>query len=345
MGGQTQKGQKAARRLADEHGDEIALDVLTRALRKVDIVADINTLTQVVGALAQSTAELADFSQNVASRLTSLEAEARRISESMEALLRRGPSVFVEDHLVVTRVLDRFLMYADTRDLGITPHLVTLGEWERSITQFLLDAIKPGMTVVDAGANIGYFTLLAASAAGEKGVVYAFEPLPRNYEILQKNVTVNWFSHRVQCFPLALLDRSQPIELHTTTALPCSSSIFLRDVAGEPIHLENTVAAEAKPLDEIVDGPVDVIKIDAEGSEPLIFDGMKTVLRRSPGVKIVMEFHRAAIAASGRDPNQFLDQIRSAGFAIRQLTWDGSVLDEAHMDLSALPLNTLILSR
>lgn len=308
-------------------------------------MADINTLTQVVGALAESTAQLADFSQNVASRLTGLEAEVRRINESVEALLRRSPTAFVEDHMVVTRVLNRFLMYADTRDLGITPHLITLGEWERSITQFLLDAIKPGMTVVDAGANIGYFTLLAASAAGEKGLVYAFEPLPRNYEILRKNITVNWFSSRVRSFPCALLDRSQSIELHTSTALPASSSLFLRDLAGEPIHLEDTVAVEAKPLDEVVDGPVDVMKIDAEGSEPLIFDGMRAVLGRSPAIKIVMEFHRPAIAASGRDPNQFLDQIRSAGFRIRQLRWDGAVLDEGNMDLSALPVNTLILSK
>lgn len=307
-------------------------------------VDDMNKLFQVVGALAEAAAGQADFDQLLASRLVAIERLLREISMG-NITARPHPAVYVGDHLAVTRALNRFYIYVDTRDLALSPPLLLEGEWEHGVTTFLLDLIKPGMTVVDVGANIGYFTLLAASLVGEKGIVYAFEPSPANFKLLQKNLIANWYTGRVRCFSIALLDQAGQRNLHMASSLPCNSSLFLAESAGAPVHLDETVRVTTKALDEIVQDPVDVIKIDAEGSEPFILEGMKVTLARSPGVQIVMEFNIQALQAAGKDPKEFLKRIETLGLKVRQLTWDGYVLEGKDVNLFGYPLNTVILSK
>ena len=66
---------------------------------------------------------------------------------------------------------------------------------EKLTTQLFKEVVKGGYTVLDIGANIGYFTLLAARLVGKKGKVYAFEPEPRNYSMLLRNVTLNEYEN------------------------------------------------------------------------------------------------------------------------------------------------------
>lgn len=309
-------------------------------------VIDANTLLQMIGDLAEAAAGQADFNQLLASRVIEIEKLVRGINSGVENMAPRSHSaVYVGDHLAVTRALDRFYIYVDTRDLALSPPLLLEGKWEHSITTFLLDLIKPGMTVVDIGANIGYFTLLAASLTGEKGVVYAFEPNPANFKLLQRNVIANWYVKWVQCFPCALFNQATHMTLRTASSIPGAGSLFLTEATGAPVQLDETVTVTTKTLDELVQVPVDVIKIDAEGSEPFILEGMKATLTRSPGVKIVMEFNLQALQAAGKNPREFLARIETLGLKVRQLTWDGHVLEGRDMNLFEYPLNTVILSK
>ncbi len=280
-------------------------------------------------------------SEAISARLAAVEKLARETQELAAKLERRRPAVYIGDNLAFTRVLDRFIMYVDTRDISVTPHLLLEDEWEPSLTKTLTGLIKPKMTVVDVGANFGYFTLLAASLVGPEGRVFSFEPNPSTFEILRRNIAVNWYGDWVQCFQCALLDVPREVQLFAGTSRMGSSSVFLTSMVGEDYH---RVQVLAKPLDEIVTSPVDVMKIDSEGSEPFVFEGMKRVLKNSPSIKIVMEVNVPALRQAGVDPKQFLDKIAGLGFGAEFLTHYGTVEPPDQRVLIG-PITNLLLSR
>ena len=84
-------------------------------------------------------------------------------------------------------------MFMDAKASG----LVLTGYWEKYETELFKKVVKEGMTVVDIGAHIGYYTLIAANLAGKKGKVYAFEPEAENYSLLVKNIKVNGYQNIV----------------------------------------------------------------------------------------------------------------------------------------------------
>lgn len=88
-------------------------------------------------------------------------------------------------------------MYVNTEDKSIVPYLLLDHVWEKYKTELFKKIITQGMTVVDIGASIGYYTLIAAKLVGKTGVVYAFEPEPCNYELLIKNIELNGFTNIV----------------------------------------------------------------------------------------------------------------------------------------------------
>ena len=186
----------------------------------------------------------------MAARLLETERLVRDTQELIRSVAARRAAVYVGEHLALTRIQNRFLMYADTRDFGLSPHLLVDGIWEPGMTRLLERCIRPGMRVVDIGASFGYFTLLAASRIypGE-GLVYAIEPHPRNFEILQKNVGMNWLGKWVCCFQCALLDAPRQIELHSAPELLGSSSLFVKNLEGQTFQ---PIPVTARPLDEIV---------------------------------------------------------------------------------------------
>ena len=91
---------------------------------------------------------------------------------------------------------DGHTFYTPLRDVSITPYLAYSGrlDYERLQTKLIKDAVKPSMTILDIGANIGYYTLLAARCLHGSGHVYAFEPEPFNFRLLATNVKKNGYT-------------------------------------------------------------------------------------------------------------------------------------------------------
>jgi FkbM family methyltransferase len=301
------------------------------------------SIEQLSDAVGESARLQAQLNQTMAKRLLEVEKIARQAQASAAARPSAKPAaVYVGNDLALTKVLDRFLMYVDTRDLSLAPSFLMGDSWDPSLTRLFDSLLKPGMTVVDIGANFGYFTLLAATAVGPNGHVYSFEADPRNFEILYQNVAVNWMWDRVRTERCAVLDAPRKIEFYRNYKFLGCNSLFVA-------HPENPgferVSIDARPLDEMVPGSVDLMKIDAEGSEPLILEGMRGVLERSPQVKIAMEFNLHTLRVAGADPEVFLQRIRQLGLAPSMVNGDGSLRPINERALLASTISTLLLAK
>ena len=199
-------------------------------------------------------------------------------------------------------------LYLDASDTVITPGLVAIGEWEPGLTSYFGAYLKPGMTFLDLGAHVGYFSCLAGRLVGPRGLVVAFEPNPRNYELLLANVWRNGLTN-VVCFPWAVSDSSRIVDLYLSPDNSGDHRIY-----GEGEHVP--VRAVALDSLEALRPPVDVVKIDVQGAEEAVFRGAERLLAASPDALVVAEFSVHEASAFGSDPRALLDYYRSLGFTI-----------------------------
>jgi len=236
--------------------------------------------------------------------------------------------IYLGNSLIMCRVLNTFPMYVDARDPLSTPSLLLEGMWEPVLSRLFTQSLKRRMTVVDVGANHGYYTLLAGAAVGPSGRVFAFEPEPRNLDILIRNVQLNSMSDRVEVHSCAVTDARGRTELYLSPRNSLTHTLF-------PSEQDRASAAhvtvDAVALDDVIAGSVDFVKIDAEGSEPLIVKGMKGILDRSPDIKVLMEFNPDALRNAGVNPLEFYQSLAKMGLRSRVVTKEG-VLAEVQVD-------------
>lgn len=218
------------------------------------------------------------------------------------AIRRRVQTAYIGHDLVLARILGRHKIFLRGSDRGFACHLMLDGYWEIWLTQYLAQAVRPGMTVVDVGANYGYYTLLLADAVGETGRVVAVEPLPDAVRLLAETVQLNGFAGRTRIVPQALGAAAGTALLFAPDGEPKNAL-----VVGQPdLQGGRTQAVPVVTLDSLaLDGPrIDLVKIDAEGAEQDIVAGMRGVLVRDRP-KLVLEYNAARYA----DPPGFLDSL------------------------------------
>lgn len=182
------------------------------------------------------------------------------------------------------------------------------GGYERETAALLRRIVRPGMTVVDIGAHIGYFTRLLSKAVGPQGRVFAFEPEPENFSLLRKNTE---HSPNVRCVQAAASERSGTALLRVVAgSTGCHSLVgssgTLLEVSS--VSLDEFVAGEQA-------GGVDVIKMDIEGAEPLALKGMSRLMQGGRCV-LVMEFNPEALRSGGTAPETFLASLEDQGFTV-----------------------------
>ena len=155
--------------------------------------------------------------------------------------------------------------------------------YEPQTTQWIQEHIREGQTVVDIGANIGYFTLILARQVGPRGRVYAYEPNPEIFRILRENVNANGYTSRVILNQKAVSSTLGSSKFFVTQGHG-RSSLQARQWVTDIIDVETTT------LDRDVIVPVDFVKIDVEGAERLVLRGMEQTMRRNPGLIFLFEY-------------------------------------------------------
>ena len=239
-----------------------------------------------------------------------------------------GPAPDVTGTVEVETTFARLLL--DERDEWITPTLVATRGWEPGQTALLGERLRPGMTFLDGGAHVGYFTCQAARLVGPRGLVLAFEPAPRNFELLKANVWRNGLTN-VVCLPWALGEAAgfAPLRLSET-----NTGDHRLAAPEEPDGVPTRVAR----LDDVLSirPPVDVVKLDVQGHEEAAVRGMAALLAASPRVLVLVELSPADARAAGSEPRELLAYYRSLGFSVRvQLPDEKGVLELPDDDLLA----------
>ncbi len=185
----------------------------------------------------------------------------------------------------------------DLRD-GIAREVCFIGGYGPQETRLFGALLGPGMTVIDIGANWGYFTLLAASIVGPRGRVLAMEPEPRLFELLEQNLRLNSLSH-ASALREAASDRASTMALHTFDE--GDGNWGVSSVVLPPSGAEATTVT-GRPLDAVVRDAgltsIHLVKIDVEGHELEVLAGMAGGLRAGRYRRLIVEWHPAAFRSA-----------------------------------------------
>lgn len=174
-------------------------------------------------------------------------------------------------------------------------------------------SLRPGGLAVDAGAHVGFFTLLMAQRVGSGGRVHAFEPAPKNFELLERNVDWNRLEN-VTLHQRAVWSRSETLRLNIQPSRTGGHSIGAR--SGEGVEIE------AVSLDDVfgkAGASVDLIKLDVEGAEIEALEGMAGVIDASPDLTLILEWYPHLMRRGGVDPDRLMELLTGRyGFRVHQ---------------------------
>ncbi len=164
------------------------------------------------------------------------------------------------------------------------------------------------MSVLDVGAHIGYFSLLAGRHVGPTGRVWSFEPDPANRASLECNIKANGMADLVSVVPVAVTSTVGDSLLYRVAGDTGSSTVYPQAEAGDEAIEVSTTSLDAWAASQGWP-PVDLVKMDAEGAEGAVLAGMTELVKRNPKIVAILEFQADALEAAGEDPLDFLRRL------------------------------------
>jgi FkbM family methyltransferase len=206
----------------------------------------------------------------------------------------------------------RLRLHDSAVDRWISAPLLRGQPYEPFETELLLGHRHPGDVVLDVGANLGYYTLLFARHVGPTGKVFAFEPDPDNFSLLQENVARNGYDN-VVLVRKAASDYSGMAQLYRSADNQGDHRLY--DTDGK----RPSVAVESITLDEFFagySGPIHLVKMDIQGAEAAALDGMMRLLRRCGPVTLATEFWPLGLRRAGSSAERYLYQLAKLGLRL-----------------------------
>jgi FkbM family methyltransferase len=205
-------------------------------------------------------------------------------------------------------------LWVDLRDIGVGRKIFVHGRYEEPEAAALRDSLRPGMSYLDVGGNLGYLATLAAKLVGPSGRVVAVEPEPYNFSLLRRNLRLNAPSHAVAVNAAAgaapgtarLFKAAENLGDHRLYA---DGQTGGREGVDVPVvRLDALFAANGWPAP-------DFVKIDVQGYEPFVVAGLDGLVTADRPRAILTEYWPVGIRNAGGDPAAYLEWFRARGFS------------------------------
>jgi len=228
-------------------------------------------------------------------------------------LIRTAQQLIVSYLKTTYAVVDGHAMHLDRRDSLFLS--VNGGAYEPFETELVKKEVRKSYTVLDLGANIGYYTLIFARLVGNGGNVFAFEPDESNAALLEKNVETNGYRN-VRIVKKAVSDKTEKIRLYLSEDNFGDHRIY---DSGDG---RKSVETETIRLDDFFKnsyGKIDFIKMDIQGAEGGALIGMCGLLKESKNIKILSEFWPFGLKQFGTEPEDYLERLVGLGFKLYEV--------------------------
>lgn len=197
------------------------------------------------------------------------------------------------------------------RDRHVSLRLREEGVWEPYESSLLLSLLRPGDVFIDAGANIGYFSVLAASVIGPRGRVFAFEPDPDNFRLLEANAALNDMADCITPVQAALSERAGEGRLYLSTDNLGDHQVF----AGDDVR--DSVAVAMLPGSDFLAGKVeriDLVKVDTQGAEYQVIAGLLPLLAsQATPPRLIVELTPHALRQAGASGRALVELLATLG--------------------------------
>jgi len=240
------------------------------------------------------------------------------------------PYYYLGDNRGLTQLTTGQLFIVNTQARDIATWIIHNGCWETFVDDILCALARPGDTFLDIGSNMGYYAVKIGGLVGAKGRLFAYEPNPDLFEVLYDNVHINGFGPRAQVFEAAAGAEAGASTLTFERRFPGGGIAGL----GPEYAVGGREQKDIKvvTVDDTVEGEAHLIKIDVEGFEPLVLQGMAKLMARSPEAAVVVEVSYIQWARFG-DPVQMLSDF-AQGRRLFRIRYDGMLQELPHDEIN-----------
>ena len=192
-------------------------------------------------------------------------------------------------------------------------------EGEAAAAVVIQSCLRPGDVFIDIGANFGLHTIHAAKQVGAQGFVFAFEPVPRNLQLLQRNIALNHIQHQSFVVSAAVSNQAKPtLDFHIPTDEVAVTASLNPTANTQTVQVSNV---RLEDYWQRIHLPIHLIKIDVEGAELEVLRGAETLLQRWHP-QLLIEVHGFALPDFGASTETLQAFLSNLGYQENRLKTD-----------------------
>lgn len=260
--------------------------------------------------------------EDLSSKFTGMNDRLANIENTLRSMDERSRikahTIALSESVVLTKLFTDLKMYLNPSDMSVAAHIALDGIWEKEITRAWLAVLKRTDTVLDIGANFGYFSLLSGQFTDKKKArIVAFEANPKIIPYIEKSVSINWLNEQTTIENLAVSDSKGEVTLNVLEDYIGSSSLQSLSELDSYMHekMRLKVRDQVKVASTTIDdycrshkiNEVNLIKMDIEGHEEKAYSGMSKIIKSSKDITMFIEFTKDGY----EHPEQFYNQMLS----------------------------------